>query len=294
MARFMPVIQRWGCSVRSNAGRASHTRSDCSTGSYALKILSCASEYLPEKPEMKLSLESVLLAGLLLFSAIPASAAIIFDAGPPTTAIDSTYLSDVDASASGSGIVQQVGGFFILEEGASTITDIHWWGIYGADNSGQQALHDDDFTIRVFLWNDPGSFVELPAIYQNNVGNGVNRTDTGLDVPITGTDTGVRLYDLFSYWVDIDPLELVPNTFYLLSIFNDTTGHINSWSWSQSSTDSGVGTSAFRSASLASPDGLGWNLLSGDVAFHLTAVPEPTVLLLLGLGLAGLGFTRRH
>ena len=241
---------------------------------------------------MKLYLKSVLVAGLLLLSAIPASAAIIFDAGPPSTAIDSMFLSDVDASATGSGTVQQIGGFFDLAAGASTITDIHWWGIYGANNLGQQALHDDDFTIRIF--SSTGFAVDTPAIYQNNVGNDVNRTDTGLDVPVTGTDTTVRPYDLFSYWVDIDPLVLLPNTFYLLSIFNDTTGHINSWSWSRSSTNSGVGVSAFRAASLESPDGNPWNPLSGDMAFHLTAVPEPTTLLALGLGLAGLGFARKR
>jgi len=231
------------------------------------------------------------VASLLLWAGA-ASAATIFDAGPPSTEDDSVYLSDRDASThttnqTGLRLYQQIGGLFTLQPGANTITDVHWWGIYGTSGSiPQQPLQDDHFLIRFFVWDvdsvvDP--FVEIGA------GNAVNRTDSGLNVSVND-----KPFDIFAYSVDIAPLTLVPNTRYLLSIVNDTTSSAtNSWSWSQSATDAGMNLSGVRQRYGSEPEHWYWGGVTGDVAFHLTSVPAPAPAALLGIGLAALGFARR-
>ena len=57
----------------------------------------------------------------------------------------------------------QVADNFVLTSGANTITDVHWWGVYG--NTGTRT-GSDDFTSRFFedVLGLPGAspFLEMP------------------------------------------------------------------------------------------------------------------------------------
>lgn len=238
----------------------------------------------------------IAIVGLLVFIATPSFALVIYNAGEPSTLDNSVWLSDVDESVTGSGARQQIGGYFILEPGENVINDIHWWGIY-PNPGGPIAPGDDDFTIRLFLWNDVGEFVEVPYFYQNNIGNDVQRTDLGLDVDINLFENPSNgTYDIYEYYAEVDPIPLAPDTRYLLSAFNNTVELSYNWSWSRSFDDNGFDICGVRFSMTGSPDGLPWGWTFDDVAFKLTyePVPEPAFMLLLGSGLIGLaGFRRK-
>lgn len=98
---------------------------------------------------------------------------------------------------------------FKLLSGASTITDIHWWGVYGNTNTPG----NDPFSIRIF-----GVVGGRPGIEPLNELDyfSLNRVDTGVDIA-DELDAG---FDVFAYSVEISPLTLEANTAYWLSIVN--------------------------------------------------------------------------
>lgn len=216
----------------------------------------------------------------VIFVSVPAftdtaGAAVIYNNGGPD--YQDGYASDFGFPSSA-----QAGEDFTLNTGAAVITDIHWWGFYFDRTVAVQVPPNDDFTIRIF---DVVSGV--PAInpfYDNHVGNNIARTSTG-------NTTGNLV---FEYSVDVSPISLAPGASYLLSIVNNSTqsggGGYGNWFWATSQ----IGDHFYRF-----DDGNPWGDSNFDLAFELTGpspqpVPEPSMFLLVGAGLLGLGLLRRR
>jgi hypothetical protein len=170
---------------------------------------------------------------------------------------------------------------FQLQPGASTITDVHWWGEYAnPNNPGTPGT--DDFTIRIF--GDVSGTPEIDPLNEFAVG-AVNRVSIGV---IDGDE-------VFAYSVDIAPLTLAANTTYWLSIVNDTTLDTDdNWFWNLEVPSATTSVKCGRGV-----DGAIWGqcqLL--ELGFQLTndalAVPEPATWAMFAAGPASLGLMNRR
>lgn len=200
-------------------------------------------------------------------------AGVIFDSN---TTANSLIYSDSDGP-----FTQFIANDFILSAGQNTITDVHWTGAYDSGNT-PPAL--DDFTIQIFA--DNAGAPNVSALHSLSVGH-VDRIDTG-----NNNSSGL---DVYSYSANISAITLTANTTFWLSIFNDTSGVSDIWGWG-GRYSSGL-LAGFRTDQV-SP----WSTFGGEVDFQLTddgvtpssPVTEPSTLLLMGLGLAGLAYSRRR
>lgn len=223
----------------------------------------------------------ILKLGMWLFSLLliqhPAKASsVIYDNGAPN--VMSQNVSDYSIHESYS----QVGDDFILSPGATTITGVNWWGSYANDE-----FPDDNFTIRLFNFVSPGIPATSP-FYQVNVG-AASRINTGM--------SGPTAFNIYAYSAAIPSIDLNPDTYYLLSVVNNTPGDImNSWAWATA--DAANSAYARFGGSPAGIESNGWYRWDNTAyAFNLTGlstVPVPAAVWLFGSGLLGLiGVARR-
>lgn len=227
------------------------------------------------------------------------SAAIVYDNGTADLGDrlpggrGAGYVSDFDLGT-------QAADDFTLGAGASTVTDIHWWGAYSPNPATPPA---DDFTVRIFAQGTSGLPLVTP-LHEINAGS-AGRTATGDQIRveqssiIIGEPPTYDTFDVYKYWVDIAPLPLVAGTRYWLSVVNNTTANPDhDWMWVHSATGNAT-DNVFRFS-----DAEAWFVSANsnarfDLAFNLTGditgnIPEPSTLAIFGLGLAGLGFMRRR
>lgn len=212
----------------------------------------------------------VIFLGISLISGV-SFAGVIYDNGGPDP--------DGNAYFNDSGTYDNLNAdSFTLQAGANTITDIHWWGVY-TDNVAK----DDNFTIVIY---DTSGAAFLPGNSVSPINSfNESRSDTGLDL--------FGALDIYSYSVFIDPITLNFGETYWLEVLNNTTPNEQGWAWAWV-TSQLDGDHAYWQSN----NGEYWAPTFDNLAFNLTndaaPVPEPSTFLLLGGGLAGLGFVVRR
>ena len=190
---------------------------------------------------------SALLIGVVVAGS--AGASIIYDNGA----------SQLTGGLIGSTIDFPPADNFVLTDGASTITDIHWTGYYLIDPP------TDAFTVYIY-GDDSGAPGVAPL---HTLTGTVQRVNSGND--------NLGGFDDYNYVLNIDPLALSANTTYWLSITNDIAP--DAWFWSLSDVSAGDANQKAVTA---------WVELDVELAFQLTndaVVPEPASMTLRGFGL---------
>ena len=157
---------------------------------------------------------------------------------------------------------------------AATVRRVEWYGFRGGGV--------DDFRIRFFT-----------GVAENAVTAHFYQDDVIATVVDTGLDHNNN--DVFFYTADITDVNLLASTRYELSIMSLEA---STWTWLHSDNETGPAALMYH----RNGDADDWREIGStgrnSQAFTLfsdrRSVPEPTTLMLLGLGLAGLGFARQR
>ena len=153
---------------------------------------------------------------------------IVFDNGVGgAKGIDDALQSDADPLPEFNNIVEIAADDFMVNAD-TVITNVHWAGVYVLSNTPSV----DDFQIRIYA--DNGGPTGSP-IASFNVGNDVNRSDSGADF--------MTLFDIYEYSATIK-FEAAANVTYWLSIDAQSFADDNdTWFWGSLSTSGNAYTS---------------------------------------------------
>ena len=210
-----------------------------------------------------------------------AFAAVIFDSGGP----NNSQWRNSDFSNQFGG---QAADDFILESD-SIVTDVHWFGSYLFTPTQPMP---DDFTINFYSddLNNPADNPFHTATFSSEI----IRTFTGVVASTTSGD-----FQMFEYAVDIEALALSANTRYWLSIVNRTsdTTQFGGWAWAYNQDGEDPAQAGTDTTHRWLREGGEWTTFgSSNLAFTLTNdaldVPEPSIIALMAVGLAGLGIAQ--
>lgn len=201
---------------------------------------------------------------------------VVFDNGAGGASAPFFASSDLSAT---------VGGELADDVTFSEITfvnGVNWAGIYSPDIGGGDSTvdpSDDNFEIRIYddAPGQPGSLIDSFA-----VGNNVNRIDSGIDDPTSGTD-------VFVYSADIN-FSFDANVTYWISIVNNTVDELDNFDQAVFN----VGGNAFGDPN---PNDGVWIDQAGiltDFQLTFTAVPEPGTAGIVAFCVIGMAFRRRR
>jgi hypothetical protein len=207
-----------------------------------------------------------------------ASGGVIYDnGGVPDVAAGTTWYF---AQSPGNGFVStEFADDFVLEEGASTIRDIHWYG----DVFGFNLVDElDSFTVTIYATAvgalAPGAVVTVAQI------TSIDRQDVVL----------ANTSDTYLYSARVEDIVLEPGVRYWLGISGDSGSADAPWGWR--STDAGNGVRGWsRSGATGQFEPIGTDFAVGETAFYLTDdVPAPGGVALAGvMGMIGARRKRR-
>lgn len=210
-----------------------------------------------------LKLASVSIGLLLALPAFQSRANILVDQSPPSR--ENAFFSDLSFS-------QVMADDFTLTSAASP-DSITFWGTYSPSDI---PLTPDRFSLAIYsdVGDMPGSVISFSHISPV-------RTYYGLTTQGTG---------LYEYNASLTPVDLAAGTYWLV-IVNDTSAVGNdTWAWAISAEIYNA-FGAFATESSRTPSH--WNRSPLDLAFTLSAVPEPSSLALAGLASVGLAVVMR-
>lgn len=193
------------------------------------------------------------------------------------------------------------------------ITGFHWWGSYFEDASQVPDSAIDRIVSFEISFHQDCPIVDPtcnnggPYPYSTPRDGTYFSAVVDVEEDFFGTTAGGE--DVYEYWLDVTNLtgpgflggtwdEIAGTIYWVDFAWNsgqfgtDPAGDV--WGWHQSfeqNLDFAVTTAPGGSSN---PHIGPWNVLASDMAFEVLTVPEPSILALFGIGLAGMGFARKR